>query len=286
MENIQGHDDARTALVRKLTGLHEQLRFFNERSRQKSDLAQRYQSLIPLKKKWGILQMVLGSVGLTLALFTVATPVTDLLFKLVLEPFVSVEWMEANLGVAMTLMLAVPIWASVGFAVLLVHLRNRFLLSMQHSRANGINQTRDAQNQAIWAEENQVDAELAQTGKNLSAQIGTWYPHSYLCEEALAFCTQVIQNHRASNIEAALNLYEAELAHQRVENNQAALMAEVQRTQKLVAVGNVMNAALTGAAVGTMRHEGQQTRAVSAANAARITEQLKKPVNLNIRKRW
>lgn len=286
MEKAQGHDDPRTTLVSKLTYLHGWLRFVNERWQQKATIAQSYQPLMPFKKKWGISSIVLGSVGLTLALFTVATPVTDLLYKIALEPFISAEWAEANTGVAMILMLTIPVVVSVGLAILIVYLRNRFLLSMQHSRAKRINQQREAHNQAVWAEEKQVNAQLKQAGQDFSDQIGTWYPQAYLYEEALAFCTQVIQNHRAKDIEGALNLYETELHRQRVENNQAALMAEQQRTQKLMIVGNVMNAALTGAAIGSIHQQGQQTRAANAANAARITEQLKKPVNVNVRKRW
>jgi uncharacterized membrane protein YhiD involved in acid resistance len=285
VENAQGHDDPRTALVSKLTYLHGWLRFVNERWQQKATIAQRYQTLMPFKKKWGIPFIMLGFVGVTLALFTVAAPVTDLLYKIALEPLIAEEWAAANTGVAIILMLAVPIVVSAGLVILVVYLRNRFLLSRQHARAEGINQQREAHNQAVWAEEKQVNAQLKQAGQDFSTQIGNWYPQAYLYEDALVFCTQVIQNHRATDIEGALNLYETELHRQRVENNQAALMAEQQRTQKLMIVGNVMNAALTGAAIGTIRQQGQQTRAANAANAARITDQLRKPVDVNIRKR-
>lgn len=286
MENGHGDDAQRTALINKLTYLHGRQRFVNERLQQKATIAPRYQSHLPLAKKWGILPIVLGSVALTLALFTVASPVVDLLYGIVLEPFMSVEWAEANTGVAILLMLAVPVVFATGLAILVVYLRNRFWLSKQHSRANRANQQREAHNQSVWIEEQQINAELGQAGQDLSARIGTWYPQAYLHEEALAFCTQVIRNHRANSIENALNLYETELYRQRTENNQAALLAEQHRTQKIVAIGNVMNAALTGAAMGTMRQEGERTRAANAANTARITEQLKKPVNVNIRKGW
>lgn len=106
---------------------------------------------------------------------------------------------------------------------------------------------------------------------------------------ATAFCTEAVQNHRSNDISTALNLYETDLHRARVENNHAELLAEQQRTQRLIVAGNVVNAALTGAAIGTIRHEGARTRAANAANAASAAgtnEQLKKPRTVHLKKGW
>jgi hypothetical protein len=283
VENLQGHNDPRTALVNKLAYLHGWLLWVEERWQQKSAIAQRYQALVPFKKKWGVLAFVLWAVGLTVASFTVASPVTAVVFNTVLGPLFTKEWIEANVGTAIMIMIATPVAVSVGLALLITMLRNKLLLPWQHSRTHRTNEQREAHNKAVWIEEQEVNAQLTQAGADFSSQIGTWYPRAYLYEEAVTFCVRAVQNHRANDISTALNLYETELHRARVEDNQAAILAEQQRTQRLITVGNVINAALAGAAIGTIRHEGARTR---AASAAWIKEQIKKPRTVYVKKRW
>lgn len=287
MENLQGHIDPRTALVNKLTYLHGWLRWVEDRSQQKAAIARRYQALAPFAKKWGVLALALWAIGLSIASFTVAAPVTDaVVFKSLIGPLLTDEWARANVGATVTIMIAAPVAMSVGLALLITAVRNKLLLPWEHSRARRTNEQREAHNRAIWVEEQEVDAQLTQAGADFASQIGSWYPGAYLHEEAVAFCAQAVQNHRANDLSTALNLYETELHRARVENNQAELLAEQQRTQKLVIAGNVINAALTGAAIGTIRHEGARTRAANAANAARLSEQFKKPRVVHLKKRW
>lgn len=282
MDNLQGHNDPRTALVSKLAYLHGWLLWVEERSQQKAAIAQRYKALVPLPKKWGILALLLWAVGLTVAAFTIASPVTEIVFKTILDPLISIEWAKANTGAALMILIATPVALSVGLALLITMLRNKLLLPWQHSRAHRTNEKREAHNKAVWIEEQEVNAQLTQAGADFSSQIGTWYPRAYLYEEAVTFCAHAVQNHRANDISTALNLYETELHRARVEDNQAAILAEQQRTQRLITAGNVVNAFLTGAAIGTIRHEGARTR---AANAAWITEQIKKPRTVHVKRR-
>lgn len=284
MENSQRSSDPRTALVGNLTHLREALRAQEELWRRKSAIAGNYQTLETLKKKWGVLSIVLWTIGFAIAAFTIASSVTNVIYGTILGPFFTEEWANANTGIAVTILIGLPIVLSAGLAVLVVFVRNRFVLHVQWSRAHRINQQRKTHNQTVWAEEQKVNGQLKQVGKDLSESIGNWYPQNYLYDEAVSYCAQAINNHRANTITDAIEVYEKELHRQRMENLQAWDLAEQQRTQKLVAVGNVMNAALTGAAIGTMRQEGKRTRASNAANAARVTEQLRKPVKVRKRR--
>lgn len=285
MENLQGHNDPRTALVSKLAYLHGWLLWVEERSQQQAAIAHRYQALAPFAKKWGVLAFVLWAVGLTIASFTVASPVTGVVLNTVLGPLIPMEWAKANVGTALMIMIATPVALSVGLALLITMLRNKLLLPWQHSRTHRTNEQRESHNKAVWVEEQEVNAQLTQAGEDFSSQIGTWYPRAYLYKEAVAFCAQVVQDHRANDISTALNLYETELHQARVEDNQAAILAEQQRTQRLITAGNVINAALAGATIGTIRHEGARTRAASTANAAWLNEQIKKPRTVHVKRR-
>ena len=287
MENLQGHNDPRTALVSKLVYLHGWLQWVEDRSQQKAAIARRYQALALFAKKWGVLAFVLWAVGLTIASFTIAAPVTDVIvFKTLIGPLVTEEWARANVGATVAIMIAAPVAVSVGLALLITVLRNKLLLPWQHSRTHRTNEQREAHNTAVWIEEQEVNAQLTQAGADFASQIGSWYPKAYLYEEAVVFCAEAVQNHRANDISTALNLYETDLHRARVENNQAELLAEQQRTQRLIVAGNVINAALTGAAIGTIRHEASRTRAANAANAVGISEQLKKPRTVHLKKGW
>jgi hypothetical protein len=166
----------------------------------------------------------------------------------------------------------IPVALILATAIVLV--RNKLILPRQNGRAERINLQREAHNDAVWAEEQQVDAQLNQASRDFATSIGTRFPQAYLYDEAVVFCLQMVQNHRAASVSDALNLYDTELKHRQIQDMHAAQLAETQRMRKQAAVGNVINAAMQGAVIGTLRHEGAHTRAA-----------LKKPVTVNVRVR-
>lgn len=285
MDNAPRAADPRATLVERLAYLHALLGYIGEQWQAKAAIGQRYQPSVPLKKTWGVLPILLWSVGLTFALFTVAEPVLDLVYRLVLGPFVSVEWANANTGVMVAVMLAIPVAMSLALAYLIVRAWNRFVLPRQNARIQDANQRREERNEAVRAEEQQVDARLTRAGQDFATHIGTdFFPQAYTYPEAVAFCITMVRNHRANSVTEALNLYETELHRRRVEDGQAAMLAEQKETQRQVRVGTVINAAMTGAAIGTIRAEGRATRAASAANAARVTSQMREPKTVYVKK--
>ena len=277
MENLQGSNDPRAALVNKLTNLHSGLRRVEDLKQQQLAVYKRRQPLVPVPTKWGILAVLLWAVGLTVASFTVASAVTDVIFKTILDPLISIEWAEANVGTALIIIIATPVALSVGLALLITMLRNKVLLPWLHSRALRSNQAREANNKAVSKEEWSIGGQLAQVENDL-AQTGTWYPRAYLHEDVVAFCALAVQNHRANDITAAINLYEDDQRH-------VELLAEQQRTQAFIALSDFQNAANARATNEAIRQDGARTRANHDANAARINEQLKKPQTVYVRKR-
>jgi hypothetical protein len=279
VENLQGHNDPRTALVSKLNSLHSGLRLVEDLKRQKAARARPDRPLAPLPKKWGNLAILLWAVGLTIASFTVGAPVTEAVaFKSILDPLISIEWAEANVGTALTIMIGTPIALSVGLAILITMLRNKLLLPWQYSRVLRSNQDREAHNEANSREFWKNYGNLAKAESDLAAQAGTWYPQAYLHEDAVAFCALAVQNHRANDITAAINLYEAEL-------HQAELLAEQQRTQASVAFASFENSANARATNEAIRQEGARTRAANAAHIAWAKEELRKPQTVHVKRR-
>ncbi|AXJ11423.1 hypothetical protein [Arthrobacter sp. PM3] len=278
MENLQGHSDPRTALVSKLNSLHKGLQRVEDLKRQKVAWARPDQPLAPLPEKWGVLAFLVWAVVLTVASFTVAHPVTDVILKAVLTPLMPLEWAEANVGTAIVIMLAIPVILSAGLALLITVLRNKLLLPWQYSRTVRSNQDRQAHNEANSREFWKNYGSLAAAESDLAAEAGTWYPQAYLHEDAVAFCALAVKNHRANDITAAINLYEAELQH-------AALLDEQERTRALMLWDSMENAANARATTDAIRQEGARTRAAYDANAARVSEQLRKPQTVYVKKR-
>ncbi|TGD12071.1 hypothetical protein EB836_06455 [Brevibacterium sp. S111] len=250
--------DPRTALVQRLGYLHQLLQYIDAQWRAKAALGQRYQAPVPLKRRWRTWVVLLIAVGAGIVYIAGFTT------------------FDAAIAI-------LPAALLIGFLVLL--LRNRVVVPKQHAIAERENERREQSNAAVRAEEQQIDGQLVQAGRDLAQRVGTdFYPEAYRHEEAVAFCAQAVQNHRANSITAALNLYETELHRRRVEDMHAAQLAEAQRATKMQAAGNVINAAMTGAAIGTIRAEGAATRRANAANASRVAEAAKQPRTVHVKK--
>lgn len=284
VDNSQRHTDPRTELVTWLTYVRGLLRFIDGRWQAKAEIAQKYQQMAPLQKKWRWFHLALGTVVLVIVFFTVGRPVLEFVFTILVYPFFSAQWADSNTGGAMAIIVVVPVLISAGLALLVLLLRNRVLLPRQQARVERTNQQLEAHNAEVRAEERQVDAQLTQAGVDFAQHVGERFPRTYLYDEAVSFCVQLVQDHRANSVMEALNLYETELHRRKVLDMHAAQLAEQQRTRKTMAVGTVVNAAMTGAAIGTMRAEGRSNRTAGAANAARVSEQLKKPRTVYVKR--
>lgn len=273
--------DPRKALVQRLGYLHQLLQYIDAQWRAKAALGQRYQAPVPLKRRWRTWVVLLIAVGAGTVLSMIVAPIVE-------------AWMHANniggegIYLASFSTFDAAIWILpgtliVGFLVQL--LRNRVVVPKQHAIAERENERREQSNAAVRAEEQQIDGQLVQAGRDLAQRVGTdFYPEAYRHEEAVAFCAQAVQNHRANSVTAALNLYETELHRRRVEDMHAAQLAEAQRATKMQAAGNVINAAMTGAAIGTIRAESAATRRANAANASRVAEAAKQPRTVHVKK--
>lgn len=259
---MQHTSDDRAQLEARLAYLLTLLRWIDARWHEKAAIAQKYQQLIPVKKRWGALALSLWAIGLVVASFTIGAPVTGALYEVVFAPFFDLTWAEAHQGAMIAMMLAVPIALSVALAFLIVSLRNTVILSAQHARAERINKQREIHNDGVQVEEQRVDAQLYQASRDFATHIGDSFPQKYLYEEDVAFCLTLVQNHRATTVPEVINLFETERHRQRMEDLQAWQLDEARRTRKLVAVGTVVNAAMQGAIIGTLRDEGRQTRDV------------------------
>lgn len=270
MENTQQSGDNRAQLEGLLSYLQNLLRYIDARWQEKTAIAQRYQPLKPLNRKWGFLPFVLWTVGLVVLLTAIGTPIIQAWAKA--DAYAQGRIFYPNIQPLTLVILGIPVALILALAILLV--RNKLVLPRLHARAERINQQRRTHNQAVSAEEQQVDAQLNQASRDFAANIGNEFPQAYLYDEAVGFCLRMVRNHRAITIHDAINLYETERHRQRMENMQAWQLAEAQRMRRLMAVGTVVNAAMQGAVIGTLRHEGAQTRAA-----------LSKPVNVNVRVR-
>lgn len=270
MTNIQQTGDARAELETWLVYLQNLLRWIDARWQEKTSIAERYQPLMPLKKKWGFRPFALWVAGLVVLFTAIGTPILQAWAKA--EAYAQGSIRYPNIQAPYVAILMIPFALIVAFAIALV--RNKLVLPRLNARAERINQQRGAHNEAVLVEEQQVDAQLNHASRDFAANIGDKFPQAYLYDEAVGFCVQMVQHHRATSISDAINLYETERHRQRMENMQAWQLAETQRTRKLVAVGNVVSAAMQGAVIGTLRHEGAQTRAA-----------LRKPVNVNVKVR-
>ena len=282
--NTQSPGDARAQLETQLVRLLNILNWIDARWQEKVTIEQRHQQLVPLKTRWGVLALVLWTVGLVIALFTIGAPVMNAMFNLFL-PNVTAEWADANTGIVITVMLAIPLAVSVGLAFLIVLLRNKLILPWQLARLGRINQQRETHNVSVEREWQRVYALLNQASRDLEAHLGGEFefPQKYLNQDAVSFCVVAVRDHRARTVIDAINLYVRERTD---EQRHAEYLAASERLRKTQAVGNVVNAVMQGAMISTVRQEGKASRAAQAAANSRIEEQLKKPVDVYVKRRW
>lgn len=279
--NHPQHGDPRAELVERLTYMHALLRWMDEKWQEKDAVAQRYQDLIPLKDKWGFARYMMWLGILTVGVTMIVTGILRAIGRREMEEVGRsslVNTDPVSVGI-----LVFPAALVLAFVVVVVH--NKFVLPRQHERAVRVNRQREEHNAVVRVEEEQVDAQISRAGHDFATHIGNSYPQEYLYEEAVVYCIQMVRNHRAGSVGEAINLYEAEQHNRRVMNMQQAQLDESKRMRKQQMVSTAVNAAMTGAAIHSMRKEGARNRAAQAANTDRITSELRKPRDVYIRPR-
>lgn len=277
VNNTERANDPRARLTEKLIYLNGLLRWIDERWQAKAAVAQKYAPLEQPKHKWGLRMFALLTAGITVVSAVIGAPIIQVWARDQAKASGSIRLPNVDpLAVAI---LSLPVALILAAGILLFF--NRVLLPRKHASTQAVNEQREVHNRAVWAEEQQVNAQLNKAGQDFAQHVGTqFFPQAYLHQEAVAYCADMVHNHRANTVSEAINHYETDMWRRRMEQGQAAMIAEQQRTQKLVAIGTVVNAAMTGAAIGTMRAEGAKTRSAIASAAAtrptRVTVEVRK----------
>lgn len=232
---------------------------------------------------------------------------------LVGAPIVSKAWgaaqktfyYNADLYVFVLLVSLGVLAASFVLAWLIRLVRNKVVLRRQHASVDRTNQQIDQHNAQVaesnWAVEvsnaGVHDALLQLDSQRTEAAIGLYeivtdrYPMTYLYDEAVGFCLQMVRGHRANTVGEALNLYETELHRRRMENLAQAQVAEQQRATQMAMLGNIINAAGHAMTASAVRSQAEASRhaAQSAAAATqqtirdeskKVREQMSRPVKI------
>lgn len=249
---------------------HGLLGRFDVMWQQRASLEQQYRVEKTLRTAWKWWVVAIFAVAILIALFTVASPLLDLVYA-PLNPLFDPDWANENSAVVIPILLAIPVLLATGLAMALVFMRNHFLLPRMNSRIAEQNAQTRLHNGAVAASLQGVDAQIADANQDFIRYGGETLSERYRNQHALAFMSQVVREDLAESLKEALNLYARELKdNERLQEQREAhqaQLAELQRMRKQQAVGNVVNAALQGATIGTIRSEGAANRAASQRNA-------------------
>lgn len=275
--NNQDPAGHRAQLESWLNHLYELLHRVESLHEHKEVIAQSYEGYPEPPKKWGLRVTLLWAIGLMIFLSTVFSSITGVIARVLLLPFYSVETGDPLEGFVRMLVTVIPIALSIGLATVAVFLRNRFLMSKQQAKTQRLADQTRQHNASVQAEEQRIDAQLYQTVHDIDKHAGDKFPQTYLHTEAVSFCLQMVQDHRAETVGQALNLYEATLHQRCLENLTAAQLEEQRRTTKVAMLDNIISAAGHGANWAETRNQGAATRAANTANAQRIVNTIKNP---------
>jgi hypothetical protein len=268
--NTQSAAEQRAQLENWLNYHHGLMGRFDVMWQQRASLEQQYRAEKALRTVWKWWVVAILAVAIFIALFTVASPLLDLVyapFNLLFDP----EWGSENTAVVIPILLAIPAILAIGLAMVIVYTRNHFFLPRKNSRIEEQNEQTRLHNDAVTASIQGVDGQIADANQDFIRYGGQTLSEQYRNQYALAFMSQVVREGRAESLKEALNLYARELkdnaeSHERRKAEQAQL-AELQRMRKQQAVGNVVQATLQGVAIGTVRSEGAANRAAAQRNA-------------------
>lgn len=265
MNDAQQPSDPRSQLEDRLNRLYHLLRRFEGLQQQKDGIYQRYRHrYATYSTKWRagsywlwvlILTIVLSVVAFAVFVGNVASWNTG--------GATSNQNVAAQMSILVVFLLPLPA-ALVGSGVLM-GVRNARIPEVNAQRER-LNQQRAAQIAVEVAPEvAPIEAQVNKVNQEFQSSFRGWFPRQYLTSEDVAACWRLVSSHRASTVEKAINEYETQLHRQRLENLAAAQIAEQQRSIKVAALGNIINAAGHGATIGAIRAEGDAAARRAAA---------------------
>ena len=256
MNYEQQPSDPRTQLADRLNGLYHLLLRLEGIQQQIDKAYQRHHHRYAIyKTKWRAGTYWLCVLILTIVLSVVAFTV----FGISATNLNSGGTPSSANAAAQLLMSAVfflPLPVALVTAGVLVGVRNARIPRVNAHREH-INQQRSVKiGKDVAPEVAPFVAELNQARQEFQSSFDGWFPMQYLTAEDVGACWQLVNSHRATTVEKAINEYETQLHRQRLENLAAAQIAEQQRSTKIAELGNIINAAGHAATIGAIRAEG------------------------------
>lgn len=254
------HD--RSGLVAWLDELQMMVRFVAHRSQVLAGLQGQYRQPMVPKKKWSgwalPLLLVLGAfLGAQLAVGSYRVVVADSSLPAIGES----RSVQERRFVQQSLTLAAGLTIGLGGGFGFFRYRNNRWVDAKNASIKQENSAIEAHNRRVQGQAHQLDSELHAAAQDYARRFASGFPQSYLYDEAVGFVRDAVQNHRADTVGQAINLYEQVLHQRRMEQGQAAQLAEAKRATRALWIGNAINVAGHQATQATIRSEGAATRA-------------------------
>lgn len=245
----------REALASRLAGLFHVLQWFERLQAQQQAIYEQYahryrRYLTP----WRGGKRVLIALALSVGVFFVLASVVIFMFQ---------SLGNLNESTAMFL-LALMYFGPLPIAFILVALRNASVPKRNAKREEANRRIAGKVERLAASELAPVRQEMQKAREEFTHRFQGWFPAKYLTSADVGACWRLVEDHRASSVQEAINVYETELHRQRLENFAAAQVFEAQRAARVAALGNIINAVGHSATAGAIRSEGAATRAAIA----------------------
>ena len=240
MQNGYHVADDRRDLETRLSTLHTILRQFEDLGAQREAVYARNSNLFRSPAKpwskgmWWLWFFALGT-GTFLAWGLLVQPIV----RMLPGNGITVPAVLYTIGI----FLAPPIAAIVGANLAKRNYINRGLPKKNAEIRKANDETRARITRDAAPELEQIEARIQSArGAYKSQGFPGFFPDRYLNSNDVGQCWRYVRDHRAVSVQQAINLLEEELHRARMENAQAAQLAEQQRTRRNVQVGNIINA--------------------------------------------
>jgi len=168
---------------------------------------------------------------------------TFIVLPLPLRVLPELESTSSMMAFTMTLILLPPVVAIVGAGVIKRHYNRRRLPAKNEMITRQNRATRERIEEMAAPDLAAIDQQISEV-RDAYKTFGYagFFPEHYLNSADVGRCWNFVRDHRAFSVQQAINLLEEELHRARMENFQAAQLAENERTRRMVQVGNLINA--------------------------------------------
>lgn len=236
MQNGSHVADDRQALESRLNTLYALLRQLEELNEQRDAVYARYRHLYrPLAEPWGK--------GMWWLWFFLLGTGTFVVLSMSLRVLPELESTSALVTFTVTAMLLPPVVAIVGATIVKRHYNTRRLPVKNDEITRENRATRERIEEMAAPDVTAIDRKIGEVSDayNTFGYVG-FFPERYLNSADVGRCWNFVRDHRAFSVQQAIDLLEEELHRARMENFQAAQLAENERTRRMVQVGNLINA--------------------------------------------